>query len=200
MMPSALQSNITSFLDSLPGYDSSSEVSEMLDLMRNIQESELYYWQGVSFPFGAATAIPAQMTVNGSVQLPPGTIITAINYYGDPGAARGVNPEGMKFRLYERGSQSSIIYGDYVFDKLIASNMQMQYGVDQPYVPSCPGMNGDSPFGPAYLMNPFIVTAPGVLTWEIVNLSVLAANIQVLLCCAVPILDSTINQMIIKRN
>jgi hypothetical protein len=200
MGPTPAVSYITDFLNYLPGYNASPGVIEMLELLRNIQESELYYWKGVSFPFGAAINVAAQSTVSGSLQLPAGTLVTSITHYLSPGTLQiPGNPEGFKWRLQDKGSQISIAYGDWVLDRLISSDMQIQYGVGTTNPTSDPGMNGDDPFGPAYLLSPLIVTAPGILNWEIVNLSLIAAVFQVLLSCAVPILDVTINQMILNK-
>jgi hypothetical protein len=200
MSPTTIsQSLVTDFLDTLPGYDHNQGVSEMLELLRTIQESELYYWVGAAFPFGAAITVPALATVNGTISLPAGTIITAFTYYTNTVAVQVTLP-GFKISLRDKGSKASIFYGDYILDRLVASNMQIQYGVGATNPPTCPGMNADDPFGPNYLLNPFIVTAPGILAWEIVNLNPIASTFQAMLSCAVPVLDMTVGQVIVKRS
>lgn len=198
MSPTTIsQSLITDFLDTLPGYDSNQGVSEMLELLREIQESELYYWVGAAFPFGAAITVPALATVNGTISLPAGTIITSITHYTNIQGVQALLP-GFKISLRDKGSKVSIFYGDYALDRLVTSNMQIQFGQGATNPPTCPGSNLDDPFGPNYLLSPFIVTAPGILAWEVVNLNPIASTFQAMLSCAVPILDMTVNQVIVK--
>jgi hypothetical protein len=183
------------FLDQLPGYDSSKGVIEQLDIVRAIQESGDYYWLGISFPHHDNLVVAAGDTVNGSIQVPPGSYITSIQTYCDYVA----NPAGFKLNLYDKGSSQNLYYGDYDLDRLAGSDMQLQYGVDNAYVPSDPGMNLDSPFGPGYRMSPIIITSPGVIGWEIVNSGDSDSVIQVMICLAVPINEYTIGQRLINR-
>ena len=66
--------------------------------------------------------------------------------------------------------------------------------------PSDIGSNQDIPFGPSYLLSPFIVTKPGVLGWEIVNESASTNVIQVMLACAVPINQKSVGQIVVAKN
>jgi hypothetical protein len=77
--------------------------------------------------------------------------------------------------------------------------MQVRYGVGTTTPPSDPGMNGDDPFGPAYLMSPFIISSPGVLGWELVNLNAVTAVFQVLLSIAVPINKQSIGHRTVSK-
>lgn len=161
-----------SFINSLSGYNANSGLDELLDLTRVIQESGNYFFQGVSFPTGNLI-VPAQSTVNGSLQIPAGSYITSIGHYFNP----TVNPEGFKVRLYDKGTKASIFYGEYAHISLI----------------SAPG----NPVG--FVQSPFIITPPGILGWEIVNLSTVDAMIQVLLCCAIPISQQSVGQTIVSK-
>lgn len=187
--------DVNQFLNVQDIYNTCEGTIAMLDLARMIQEGGNYYWKGYSFPEGAAQTIPAQATVSGSIQLPKGTYITAVNCYYDP----NTNPEGIKLKLFDKGSKASIFYGDWALDRLVLSNMQIQYGVGASNPPSDAGMNADNPFGPAYLMNPFIVTDPGIIGWEIVNQSMANMLCQILLCCAIPVNADTIGTRIVRR-
>lgn len=171
------------FLTNLGQYSSCEGTDIMLDLMREIQLSGNYQWYGLVFPGQGNTTIGPQQTANGTVQVPAGSYVTGITHFNDP----IVNPEGYKIKIYDKGTKASIFYGDYALERTISSNMQVIYGVGDTNPPTDPGMNSDDPFGPNLLLSPFIITPPGVLGWEIVNLSVAAAQIQVLLSCAVPI-------------
>ena len=125
------------FLNNLPAYDSSPGVIAMLELAREIQTSGNYYWQGIPFPVGGATTVPGFGTVNGSIQVPEGTYITAITHYDIvEEEARHALGWGFKFKIYDKGSKASIFYGDYCLNRIVSSNMQIQYGVGAKNPPS----------------------------------------------------------------
>jgi hypothetical protein len=194
--------SITQFIENLPGYNSNFMTDEMLDLYREIIESGNYYWQGACFPVGAATRIPVIGTLNGSLQIPAGSYITSMTYYCDPGTTQTpVNPEGIKIKLYDKGSKASIFFGDYALDRTVMSNMALRYGIGTSTPPTDQGSNVDNPVGPNLLMSPFIVTPPGMINWEIVNLSsdVDGAVVQVMLGVAVPISKGSIGNQQVKR-
>ncbi len=165
---------------------------EMLELVREIQESGNYYWSGVAFPDSSSIKVGGNQTVSGSLQIPTGSYVTAINYYSSQNA-------GCKFKVFDKGTKASIFYGDYALDRLVASNMHLRYGVGGSVPPSDPGMNSDNPYGPNYLMSPFIITPPGILGWEIVNLATVTAVIQFMMAVAVPITVGTINQVVVSK-
>lgn len=175
------------FINNLQAYNGSRGTDEMLDMMREIQQSGNYYWQGVCFPTGGNTTVGAYATVNGTIQVPSGSWVTGMTSYNVVGGA------GFKFKLYDKGSKASIFYGDYAKANVVSSVMQLI--PNNP--PSDAGMNGDSPFGPNLLMNPFIINDPGVLGWEIVNLDSIPAVLQVMLSIAVPINAQSIGQRLI---
>jgi len=168
-------------IDNLSGYDSSEGSNQQLDLSRYINESGNYFWTGAAFPAIAQVPVfrvPALNTINGSIQLPPGTYVVSISWFSE-------QPEGIKFKLYDKGTKASIFYGDYAFAPLVAGN-EVQTVADEP-------------FGPSYLMSPFIITPPGVLNWELTNLSPIDALIQMLCSCAVPINNQSLNTRLIKK-
>lgn len=183
------------FIQNLAPYDCNVGVDELLDLSREIQQSGNYFWQGVAIPASANTTVGALQTINGSVSIPDGSYVTAINFFSDS----AVNPEGYKIKIYDEGTKASIFYGEYAKTVLVASSMQLQLGQGAIPAPSDPGMNDDRPFGLGYLMSPFIITKPGKLGWEIVNLSTVNAVIQVMLCVAVPANKRTASQMVVKK-
>lgn len=171
------------FIENLSAYDSNVGTREMLELIKTIQQSGNYYFQGLPFP-QRDLVVPGFGTVNGTIQVPQGTYVTSITHYEDTGGF------GFKFKVYDKGSKASIFYGDYSLARIVSSNMQQQIGV---------GVNPNEPFGPNYLMSPFIINEPGVLGWEVVNLSPDPATIQVMLACAVPINKQSIGQYVIGR-
>lgn len=185
------------FLDKLPGYDSNRGVIEMLDLVREIQQSGNYYWQGASFPYGSQTLVAGGNTINGSIQVPPGSYITSVTVYND----YVVNPAGFKLSLYDKGSKAQFYYGSYELDRLCGSNMQQQVGNGASNPPSDPGVNGDNPFSPQFMMGPIIVTSPGVIGWEIVSLAPNGTNsqIQCMIAFAIPVNRQSIGQKLITK-
>ncbi len=173
---------VNQFTDNLPGYNANQGVGELLDLVREIQLSGNYYWQGMPFPVGGATTVAGNATVNGTIQVPQGTFITSITHYNSLDA-------GFKFKLYDKGSKASIFYGDYSKEGLVSSPMSPD---TNPY-------GGVMPFGPAYLLSPLIVTDPGVMGWEVVNLSSSSQVLQVMLAMAVPINKQSVGHKIIQK-
>lgn len=177
-----------SFMDKLPGYDSNFMVTELLEQARQLTLSNNYYWVGLSFPQAPYDVVAAGQTVSGTVSIPPGTYITAINAYGNSGGYIIPNVYAFKFSLYDKGTKAPIVYGDYTISSTITSDMAIQVSTlgDGVYTP-------DQPFGPAYLLSPFIVTPPGVIAWNIVSYLQSQLNVQMLLCCAVPINQQSLN-------
>ncbi len=171
----------TAFLNSLPGYNLHAGVDEMLDLARELQTSDKYFYQGVPFPRSTDTTIAANQTANGTISIPPFSYLTSISYYDNQLA-------GVKVRLFDKGSRTDIIYGQYALDRVVASNLQLTYGV------------GTSPteFGPMFLMSPLVIMPPGVLQWEIVSLAAIPSVVQFLLNFAVPVNAQSIAKQQIK--
>ena len=182
----------------LQAYNTWPPNDEQLDLLREIQRSGNYYWQGLAIPSAMNRLVPANGTINGTAILPAGSYITSItSYAAQETQDQRVNPGGFKFKIYDKGTKASIFYGDYALDRIVTSDMQVN-GIYQ-FIPSDLGSNLDMPFGPAYVMSPFIVTGPGVLGWEIVNLSASANLIQLMLSCAIPINTRSIGNMIVNK-
>ena len=179
--------DVNTFLEHLPGYDTSHGVTSMLDLARVINESGNYMWVGVtipSIPQGQLTNVTANQTINGSITVPPGTFVVSLTHYCTYTGEGNNQITSFKFRLSDKGTKSSIFYGDYSLADLVSSPMQSTpTGILAP----------DTPFGPGWLMNPFIITPPGSLQWEIVNLADQSVLIQIMAGCAVPINEVSLN-------
>jgi hypothetical protein len=179
------------FINNLQAYNSNRGTDEMLDLIREIQQSGNYYFQGYSIPTGNNITIPGNGTVNGTMQVPTGAYVTSISSYCS------VDAGGFKIKLWDKGSKASIFYGDYALQRIVSGD---ELGTSiYSNLPSDAGVNPDIPFGPGYLMSPFIVNDPGVLGWELVNLSAVSALIQVLLCLAIPINAQSVGQKIVSK-
>ena len=186
------------FINNLQAYNASKGTDEMLDLIREIQQSGNYYFEGYPFPESPDILVGGGITLSGTIQVPPGSYVTSIQFYND----YEENPEGFIFKLFDKGTRASIFYTDYSFAEISASNMQQQVGVGTSNPPTNPGVNGDDPFGPNYLLSPLIITPPGILGWEIASKGVLGteALMQVLVCCAIPVSKLSIGQKVVSRN
>lgn len=179
-------------INQLQAYNTWKHNDERLDLLREIQYSGNYYWQGIAIPGSVflTSGVPAKATINGVSVIPPGTYVTSITHYHS-------QPEAFRIKLYDKGSKASIFYGDYSHIIPIGSNMSGSgiYGTP----PSDPGSNADLPFGPGYFMSPFIITGPGVIGWELVNASPNTNVIQLMLSCAVPITNRSIGNKVVSK-
>lgn len=175
--------DVNTFIEQLPAYNQSEGTDTLMDLNRILNESGNYIWIGMAAPRlvylapGTPTNIIAYGTLNGSESLPPGTYVTAINFYCS-------QPEGFKYKIYDKGTKASIFYGEYSKNEITASDMSIFGDAES---------DSGGPFGPAWVTSPFIITPPGVLNWEIVNLSPNDALIQMMLVCATPVNNVSLN-------
>ena len=184
----------TAFLDNLQGYNLNAGTDKMLDLARMVVDSDSYYWTGVAFPRGATVAdlaIAAGATFAGNVAIEPYSYI--VNLSGvciqAEGAAIGANGS-FKVRVFEKGSKSDIINGQFLRNALGFSQMETVF---------LPGVTPqDIPFGPHWLQSPLIVLPPGSLQVEITNLEAVACYIQLLFSTATPVTDRSLNIVDIK--
>lgn len=172
------------FLNNLPAYNGNQGVDSLLDLAREIQQSGNYYYEGLVFPnLEVQPTIPALGTLSGVIVIPPGTYVTAIN-----GLAYNSNNtlgnSGFNLKIYDKGSKASVFYGDYAQHTTVAGHFDITQ---------------DVPSGSGMLLAPFIITGPGVLGWEIVNRSTNALMIQVLIDCAVPITNRSIQNTVVSK-
>ena len=166
------------WLDNLPAYNANVGVDSLLDLYREIQQSGNYYYSGLVFPnLQIQPTIPAQGTLQGVITVPPGSYVTGI-------AAHSGSSNGFNLKLYDKGSKASIFYSSYAQHYVVTGEF---------------GTTEDVPTGPALLKSPFILTGPGILGWEIVNLSSDANQIQVLVDCAIPVTNRSIGNMVVNR-
>lgn len=101
------------YLNELQAYNTNRGTDELLDLMREIQKSGNYYWEGLVFPSIESFDIPALGTLNGITNIAPGSYVTAISAYSALGA-------GFVFKLYDKGSKASVFYSDYAQQDVVA--------------------------------------------------------------------------------
>jgi hypothetical protein len=177
------------YLDKLTGYDANSGVDSLLDITRDIWDSEAYYFLGAPFPTGPDIFFnkPGSGFVNqtfaGDIQIPPFSILTKITYFSqqpetDGGqVATGNRP--FKIRIYDHGAKNDMIHKQFTLVPNVASAMRgARSGVILPR---------NDEFGPYYLTSLLTIMPPGSLHVEITDLSGAVNNIiQVLFAFAVP--------------
>jgi len=178
-------------------YDVWKGLDQLLDLAREVQWSGNYYWQGIAFPdtngfpqSNDLVFLPGQ-TKSGSIQVPSGSYIVALNFAALdsvtllPGA-------GIKIKLFDKGTKASIFYGDFAIAQTVMSTMQLRFGA---------GNDTPDVFGAGYLMAPFIVTDPGVVGWEITSIDNAGNDqvVQVMMSTAVPINKQSIGTRIVEE-
>jgi hypothetical protein len=173
------------YLQNLPAYNCNQGVDSLLDLLREIQESGNYYYQGLVFPDVIATnpTVPGGGTINGVAVISPGTYITGISgiMYNSNNT---LGNAGFNLKIYDKATKSSIFYGDYAQHLTVSGHFTQTQ---------------DDPSGPALLQAPFILTGPGVIGWEIVNRSASECMIQVLVDCAVPITNRSVLNTVVGK-
>jgi hypothetical protein len=173
------------WLNNLPAYNCNHGVDTMLDLMREIQESGNYYYQGLAFPnLTMQPTVPALGTINGVVVISAGSYVTGISGIAQSGADTTDLNDGFNLRLYDKGSKADVFYPGYAQNKTVSGFF---------------GTTENIPTGSFLLKEPFIITGPGVLGWEIVNRSSTALRIQVLIDCAVPINAKSIHNLVVSK-
>lgn len=177
-----LQNRLTAYIDSLPAYNLGANVDRMLDLSRLVIDADNYYWSGVAFPSRDNTLIAGGATYAANVAIQPYSFITSLTVFSD-------QAPGFKLRIYEKGSKSDIFGGQFCFHDICGSVMEAGFPGATPV---------DTPFGPHFLLSPLIVLPPGSLQIEITNLAPDTATIQILLSCAIPVTDKSLNIVDIK--
>ena len=190
------EGDICDWIYSQPCWDQSVQSLTVIDLISKLEATNVgpdYYFQGVVAPKQyLQSGVPGLTTVSDEFSLPEGTIIWGIGAYATdlvplppslPMLQRGMNlgvapppapptSYGMRFQIYERGSQQ------YLYGRTYAKD-----GVSS-------GQNDNTltvPNGIKLLRNPIFVLPPGQIQIMMTNLSQNLAILQVFLACAVPL-------------
>lgn len=187
----------TAYLDSLPAYNLNAGTLRALDLARQLIRSNDYYYYGFSFPMGQDTMMEARQTIEDSLSIPIGSYIVSIGCSSwifdseERGGAAAFTFSGAKVSLFDKGS------GLYLFEKNFGRTVSIG---DRPIS----NQVGHRPRGMHYVFDPMIMVYPGQLQIEVTNLSTTENSetiqnfVQVLINCAVPIRNSTLNTMKMK--
>jgi hypothetical protein len=167
---------LSSWYDHVGAFDQSAGTDLMLNLTRQIIDSDAYMWQGIAFPVGTDVNIGSLQTFSGTIVVPPFSYVVQMSgFSGVPFAVR----------IYDKGAQTDIFYRQFAFHKTVVSNMQLDQ-VD----PTGQFFLPDQPFAPYMLKDPLIILPPGILQVQITNMDNTPSNpvvpIQLLLGIAMP--------------
>lgn len=164
-------------LDTLPAYDLNDGTSSMLDLARQVIDSEEYFFQGYCWPQSGDSQVASLANFEGQISIPWGSYIMSISAFTDQTDA------GFDFQIYDQGAKHSL------FGRTFGHNFNVgNFGFAQ-----------NIPTGPTWMLEPYIVLKPGQFQMQLTNLSANTANVQVYLSCAVPISRETLNVNTMKR-
>ena len=130
----------------------------LLDQARQIMASDAYVFQGIAFPKGTDTDLGFQGTFSGSLNLIPYTYIYGLTAYSEFG--------GFTLRVYDKGAQTDLYYGQFAWFPTVMGSMQQAGGTDYTYIP--PSAQ-NIPFCPYFFRSPLIVLPPGNLQIQITN-------------------------------
>ena len=137
-------------------------------------------FQGVAFPKGSDIFIPFDSTFSGTVNFTPYSYIVSLT-------AWSANNSQFSVRIFDKGAQTDLYFGQFAWSSTVASNMQDSPNNGQIVYQT----SQNQPFGPYFFRDPLIVLPPGVLQVQLTNLSTTAyqwatPGIQLLFGMAVP--------------
>src|SRR5579871_3354157 len=176
--------SLTEYLENLPAYTLNAGVDQLLDLARQIEDSQSYYWQPTCFPSSQDAELPPLGTFSGVITVPSLAYVVAITASSiiaadtpGPGTPGADSLLGFKARIYDKGGK---------IDTFINSTFARKFGVFTNLEVE-PNTSTPPTQGPYFLQTPMVVIEPGALQLEITNLepadSVIA---QIVLHLAVP--------------
>ena len=141
-------------------YDLNAGTDMQLDLTRHILDSDAYMFKGVTFPKGDDIYIPSQQSFSGTINLIPYSYILGLTGWSG-------NANAFTLRIYDRGAQTDLFYGQFSWYPTVLSNMQggpnMGTSINQ-------GVQ-NKPFTPHFFRSPLVVLPPGILQLQLTNVA-----------------------------
>ena len=176
----------TAWLDSLPAYDQSLGVDQLLELSRKVLEGDNHYWRGCAFPDRDHTRFVAYQTYEDQFSVDPGSWLMSMTAYCNSLPENQAPPDnsGFKLQLYDAGAKTPLMIRTFAQHSTIAGSM----------APVTPGGVAQPCFGPGFLQSPLVICDPGQITVQITNLANMSADIQLLLVFAVPVNRTSVSQ------
>lgn len=131
-----------------------------LDLTRHILNSDAYLFSGVTFPKSSDIYIPSQQSFSGTINLIPYSYIVGLTGWSG-------NANAFTLRIYDRGAQADLFFGQFAWYPTVLSNMQ-----GGPNMGVTIGQNvQNQPFTPYFFRSPLIVLPPGILQIQLTNVA-----------------------------
>jgi hypothetical protein len=166
--------SLASWYDNNGAYDLNAGTDMLLDLPRQILDSEAYMYQGVAFPKGADISFQPSQTFSGSINLTPYSYLVSLAGYSG-------NINQFTLRIFDKNAQTDLYYGQFAWFPTVVGNMS---GTNMGA--SIPMGTPNKPFGPFLFRDPVIILPPGVLQVQLTNVSGSPAVLQMLFGTAVP--------------
>lgn len=167
------QGTLTDHLDNMQAYNLHQGVDRLLDVSREIALSGAYYALIVPFPLSQEISIDSQQQRTGVIQVAAGSILVSITGIGIP-------DNNFFLRVYDKAT------GVDLFDRQWGYCSNSCPPLDISLTTDTMGDDGNGPFGPWYLTDPYIVLEPNSLEISIQNAAQTTQQIQVALAFAVP--------------
>jgi hypothetical protein len=189
--------SLSTWYERVGGYDLNAGTDTLLDLTRNILESDRYMFQGVCFPKGQDIFIMPGQTFSGSINLVPNSYI--LNVTGWSG-----NGNQFTLRIYDKGAQTDLYYGQFAWYPTVVSNMTGTFNAGVDILIG----DKDKPFGPYFFQSPLIIMPPGTLQIQVTNVSTPQQPppfgglgiIQMMLGIAVPKTTTTLDNRAVQHS
>lgn len=131
----------------------------LLDNSRQILDSDSYVFQGVSFPKGLDVEIDFQQTFSGSINLVPYSYVLGVTGFSQ-------NLEQYTLRIYDKGAQTDLFYGQFAWFPTVVGPMQKQFSAVGEIIST---QTLDIPFTPYWFRAPLIILPPGDLQIQLSN-------------------------------
>lgn len=175
-------------------YDLNAGADLLLEQTRAIIDSDAYVFQGIAFPKGSDTEIEFGQTFSGSLNLIPYSYIVGLT-----GFSRNSNQYTL--RIYDKGAQTDVYYGQFAWYPTVIGNMQLQLNMGDFVLLR----DQDKPFGPYLFRSPLIVLPPGVLQIQITNAQLqpdplVMQQLQLLFMVAVPKSTASLNNRKVEHS
>lgn len=141
-------------------YDLNAGTDSLLDVTREILESDNYIFQGRTFPKGKDILVGSQMTFSGVLNLQPFSYLVSLTGWSG-------NDDQFTLRIYDKGAQTDLYFGQFAWFPVVVSNMTDNANNGDFIVAG----DEDKPFGPYFFRSPMIILPPGQLQIQVTNLS-----------------------------
>lgn len=184
--------SLATWYENSGAFDLNTGTDLLLDLTRDILNSDNYVCQLIAFPKGQDVVFTASgQSFSGSLNLVPYSFIIGLTGYNN---AR----DQFSVRIYDKGAQTDLYYGQFALFPTVAGSVQDELAGPVQYLPVT---TRDFPFGPYFFRAPWIVVPPGILQISITN-SINAIELvgstspfflQMLFLVAVPKTSETLN-------